>query len=214
VKPSTKLILLLVVVSALFVAALVLGVFINHGGNNGRPSGVDGMKRDWLKALGALSGLFAPRVDLASLRCKDAPKPPVVSAFEQRVDRPFELTAAHPTCEIQIPGDSKHDYRHAKLKVLDTTATVYVRAQFAEHDFPRAERDPSKCFLDKEPLDAFRMEVRYSDGGSAKDPWECWLKQEPNEPISVTVLKDPGRLALSCAGCKSDGKKTIRLEME
>jgi hypothetical protein len=215
VKPSTKLILLLVVVILLFIAALVTGIYMNGKGNGGSPT--DAIKRDWLKALGGLSALFAPKIVLAPLHCTELPKPgqPAVGLSQQRVDGPFELTEAHPTCAIDIPKDAKHDYRHAELKVsgTGTLATVYVRAQFSADDFPKANRDMKKCFLDGEPLDAFRLELRYA-AGAADNSWECWLKQDPNEAISVTVLQDGGRLTLTCNGCKSDSQKIIRMKME
>jgi hypothetical protein len=225
VKPSTKLILLVIVVTLLFVAALVMGIFMNDGGNGGRPKSVDDMKRSWPKALRGLSALFIPPIELAKLRCKEKPRQPLGAVFEQPVSA-FELTEAHPACEIEIPGDRTHEYRRAELKVIGTTATVYLRAQFKEKYFPINERDKTKCFLDPppcvstltcpdpEPRDAFRMEMRPVSGDADDGTWECWLKQKPNEPISVTALRGGARFMLTCVGCKSEGQRVIRMKME
>ena len=223
-KPSTKLILLLVVVTLLFIAALVMGVYMNDKDKGRSPN--DAIKRNWLKALGGLSAVFAPKIDLKSLSCTEYAQPsgqpgqPVVHLRDQSVKGSFELTDAHPTCSIDIPKDGKHDYRHAELRVAGNAPTVYVHAKFAGKDFPREKRDRSKCSLDppdpRDPdtlLDGFRLEVSFTEG-DVKDPWKCWLKQEANEPISVTVLQDGGRLTLTCLGCKSSPQRIVRMEME
>jgi hypothetical protein len=210
VKPRTKLILLIVVVGLLFVATLIMGVFTNDAGNGG----LDDLKSSWVKGFGGLSARFAPPIELAKLRCKETPKQPIGSVFEQRVDRPFELTEAHPACEIEIPGDRTREYRRAELKVIGTTATVYLRAQFQEKYFRINERDKTKCFFDHEPRDAFRMEMRPVGGDADDGTWECWLKQKPNEPISLTALREGARFVLTCVGCKSEGQRVIRMKME
>jgi len=228
VKTSTKLILLLGVVLLLFVATLVVGIFMNDGGNGGRPKSVDTMKRGWPKRLSGLSALFTPPIELGELHCTETPRQPLGPVFKQPVATRFELTEAHPACEIEIPGDRKSEARRAELKVDGTTATVYVRAQFKQKFFPIDKRDETKCFIDPpdclrtltcpntkppKPLDAFRLEVRAVDGG-ADGTWECWLKQEPDEPVAVIALRDTTRLTLTCHGCKSGGQRTIRMKME
>lgn len=199
-------ILLIVLAVVLYAGALTLGLFNNE---TSEPPAADQGGRDWLASLGGMTSRFSPRLDVKKLKCNGQP-----------VSRPFTLTQAEDSCELAFAGDADEDYRQANLELLPpqgtTTAGVYIRAKYEQDRFPIQRRDPASCFLDGEPLPHdFRLEVRYAaDDEDLDNPWECWLRHDADEPVSLTVMKDGGRLLLRCAGCDSDTQREIRARIK
>jgi hypothetical protein len=211
VKPVVRLILLIVVVVLLYIGSLVYGVKFGESGD--KPS-ADQSSREWLAWLSSATSRFAPPLDGSKLWCN-----------RRRLSDEVTLTQADDSCEIVIEADpdSSRKMRHADLRVLPSPSTaqptVYIRAKYPERQFPRAERDRTRCFVDPPPLQvdpaplrAFRLEVRYTPREEDIDnPWECWLLAEPDKPVSLTVLKQGGKLTLRCVGCEAGVKREIHL---
>ncbi len=199
-------ILLIIAAVVLYAGALTLGLFTNQ--TREAPS-ADQSGRDWLASLGGMTAGFAPRLDLKRLRCNGQP-----------VSRPFMLTQAAESCELSIPGDADEDYRHATLELLPAGGSsrpgVYIRAKYEQGRFPVERRDPASCFLDGEELPhAFHLEVRLRvEDEDLDDPWECWLQHKAEDPVSLTVMKEGGRITLRCAGCDNDARQEIRARMK
>jgi hypothetical protein len=221
-KPATGVVLLLAVVVALYFVALGLGLAFNRGGDG---TSVDDVSGGWKKALGALTPLFAPPLDLRAVACNGQP-----------VTGLFKLTEGNAECSLEFTS-SDDDYRKGELEVLRTPATndlaVLVRAEFNEKYFHREERDKSKCFVDPAPLPGalpgvgeipypdevtarkLRLQIRYlPNGDSDPDTWKCWLLQDRSEPFGFTVLADGGSLALECVGCAAGAQRELLLRLK
>jgi hypothetical protein len=218
-KPSTGVVLLITVVVVLYFVALGLGFALNR--DNG--TSVDAVG-SWKKALGGLSALFAPPLDLRAVDCNGQP-----------VTGLFKLTEANPKCTLRFSA-SEDDYRKGELDFLRTPATndlaVLVRAEFKEKYFHEEERDQSKCFTDPPPIAGqlptgqielpkevkqlpLRLQIRYTpnEGGDAAT-WKCWLLLARGEPFGVTVLEDGGNLELECVGCAAGAQRELLLRLK
>ena len=120
-KPATSVVLLIGVVVALYCVALGLGLVLNRGGGG---SSVNDVSGGWKKALGGLSGLFAPPLDLTGLTCNGQPLTGL-----------FKLTEGSPECTLRFPP-SDDDYRKGELDFLRPDAKSQVTIEY-DGDAPK-----------------------------------------------------------------------------
>ncbi|MCH9693176.1 MAG: hypothetical protein K0U72_01595 [Gammaproteobacteria bacterium] len=189
----TKLILLLVIITLLFIAVLFADVLVKQSQKD--PGDPDSLTAMFDGAFSQAVQALAPKLKLTGLRCE-----------QQRVDRVFTLNASRRECAIDIPRKKDTDVRTAELSAKASGLDVYVFAEFDEMDFPERKRDREKCILDGGPLNPFRLEVKYTPKKAPKSSWHCWLKQERGGAIAIVVLEKGGRLDLTCVGCDSSSR--------
>lgn len=214
-KPWVRLVLLVVIVVALYVATLVFGVSSNpSAGEKASPS-----QSSWLASLGHMTARFAPKLDGSTLSCNGRLLSDEVILTEGPPPLPSLLPATTLTpgpdaCVIAIAAqpEPKKDFRHAGLRLLVLSAqipAIYIRSKKPECRFGTC----APCVDEIGPEGAFRLEVLYATGDQDLiKPGDCWLKHDDSEPVSITVLKDEtARLGLRCVGCLKSARREIHL---
>jgi hypothetical protein len=207
VQPVVKLVVLIVVVVALYVAALAYGFMRDDSDDTNET-------RPGIKLLGKWTAPFASRYDTSDLRCHG-----------RLLAKGPRLTADKNECVLPINTQFDDDdrYRQVVLDVAPEPAgqelAVYVHAYYSKDDNEPGERDPQKCPLTAElPAEEFRLEVELEPIEDKSGKWDCWLRQEAGLPVRVTVIRAPmplmppfPSLTLRCVGCGGDPARTITL---
>lgn len=185
----TKLILLFVVLALLVVAILLLDV-LRKSGEDQKPSLAE------LSALGGgvgewLADQFAERLNLGVLRCGT-----------QILSKTVTLSDAA-DCAIRIPRDRDHEVRVTDIAVQSPNLQVFVRATFTEDDFPKADRDPTRCLISEGQLPGKRLVIEYVPRKPPKgEVWSCWQRQEPGQSVRIAATGEGGELTLACRDCE------------
>jgi hypothetical protein len=205
-KPMTKAVLLIVVMVALYFAALTLG-FVRNDSENA--SARDEPKPS-IKLLGRWTAPFAPALETSKHWCN-----------RRQIAKGFTLTGGDDECVLQVSRRFKDRYRKLELEVAPQPEgerlEAYVYAIYKEADFPQAERDPMQCPLTKEmPPAEFRLEVVLGTNVDMDGKWDCWRRHDGLGPLRIIVTQNkvellPTPLSLRCIGCGGEAGRAIEV---
>lgn len=208
--PATKAVVLIVVVVALYVAALAYGFTRDDSNDSGASDPHEA--RPGIRLLGKWTAPFAPRYDTSSLRCHG-----------RLLAKGPKLAEDRKECVLPIDPRFDDRYRQVVLDVAPEPAGeelgVYVHAWYSEDDDKRSDRDPKRCPLTAELRPGeFRLEVELAPIEDKDDKWDCWLREESARAVRVTVVRDrtppllpPPSLTLRCVGCGGSPARTITI---
>lgn len=207
-------IIVLVILVLLYVASLGMGVAFNSDSE----ADLGQLERRAKGTIGSVFEAFADRLVLDGLECNGANVADVFTLDFRRADSP--------SCELFFnpPLEDDDEFVKTELRLAPRPVgqaqgaaappKVFLFAGFTEENFPQADRDREKCFLDRDGLPAYRLELRYTPGDAPSTDWQCWLEREL--PLSLTVTRGGGTLAMTlvCDDCGNRDRRRLELRMK
>jgi len=195
-KDKRIFVIIFAILLAVYFIVLGWGLFRE---DDEKPSNTSPKLPSWITSMDSVTSLWAPRLDVAKLRCGS-----------MRVDQKVRLDQNRSTCSINLTEGKQDDkdFWKVSLRLYQPRPDLFLEIIPA-----KPEDRPTNC-LDSMPSRGLLAVFTESDSPPGGPP--CWLPKNARKPLGFVVRSDvEANLTLRCLDCnRSDANQTIDFKLE